>query len=303
MIINFPSDGLHPELIVLFRTVAHLGTVEVKSAIDVCSVWSAQDLKDDPKRADRLKGALARWTDLGLFVSAGSNLAINERLIKKKRGESVDALTARLPNACRTLMLEAHHCLPLWGDAAGMTADFVRGAAWVLAQDIYALPAVWTAIEQQQNEQVMAEHKITGNDNRWNGLRYWMRYLGFATGDGSNFQADPTAAIKAELPDLFGSGTELAAHDFVMRLAARLPVLDFGDYRRMVEDTLKPTKWRRPENGHLSMSLSLALRRLDLDHVIRLEGKADAGSSYRLTGRNYRTWIGFESVRWTGRSA
>ena len=37
-----------------------------------------------------------------------------------------------------------------------------------------------------------------------------------------------------------------------------------------------------------------------LDNVIRLEGKADTGSSYRLTGMNYRTWGGFESVRWVG---
>ena len=51
------------------------------------------------------------------------------------------------------------------------------------------------------------------------------------------------------------------------------------------------------------MSLSLALRRLSLDNVIRLEGRADAGSSYSLTGRNYRTWLGFESVRWVGEQA
>ncbi len=297
-IINYASDGLYPELIALFRSIAHVGTVDAKSAIDVCSPWPAQDAGNTV----RLKGALARWTELGLFVNDGGNLSIHERFNKKKRGESVNDLSARIPKACRTLMLEAHNCLPLWGDSPGTTADFVRGAAWVLAQDIYTLPTTWTSIEQQQNEQTMAG-KISENDVRWNGLRFWMRYLGFATGDGSNFQADPTAAVRAELPELFGSRTELPAHDFVTGLATRLPVLDFGEYRRMVEDTLKPSKWRRPQNGHLSMSLSLAIRRLALDNIIRLEGKADAGASYRLTGRNYRTWLGFESVRWTGRSA
>jgi hypothetical protein len=272
--------------------------VDAKSVIDACSPWPVQDAGN----AARLKGALGRWTELGLFVSDGGNLKIHERFNKKKRGESVNDLSARLPDACRTLMLEAHNCLPLWGDSPGTTADFVRGAAWVLAQDIYTLPTSWTAVEQQQNEQTTAG-KISENDVRWNGLRFWMRYLGFATGDGSNFQADPTAAVKAELPELFGSRTELPAHDFVSGLARRLPVLDFGEYRRMVEDTLKPAKWRRPQSGHLSMSLSLALRRLALDNIIRLEGKADAGASYRLTGRDYRTWHGFESVLWTGRSA
>jgi hypothetical protein len=297
-IINYASDGLYPELIALFRSIAHLGTVDAKSVIDACSPWPVQDAGN----AARLKGALGRWTELGLFVSDGGNLKIHERFNKRKRGESVNDLSARLPDACRTLMLEAHNCLPLWGDSPGTTADFVRGAAWVLAQDIYTLPTSWTAVEQQQNEQTTAG-KISENDVRWNGLRFWMRYLGFATGDGSNFQADPTAAVKAELPELFGSRTELPAHDFVSGLATRLPVLDFGEYRRMVEDTLKPAKWRRPQSGHLSMSLSLALRRLALDNIIRLEGKADAGASYRLTGRDYRTWHGFESVLWTGRSA
>jgi hypothetical protein len=302
-IINFPSDGLYPELITLFRVVAHLGTVEAKSAIDVCSPWSEHDPTKDPAESFRLKGALARWTELGLFARDGGNLTIHERFSKKERGENIRERTARLPHACRTLMLEAHNCLPLWGDAQGIAADFVRGAAWVLAQDIYALPSNWLPIEQQQNEQMTPGHKISENDIRWNGLRFWMRYLGFATGDGGNFQADPTEAIKAELPELFGLNTDLAAHDFLTGLATRLPVLDFGDYRCLVEATLKPAKWRRPDNGHLSMSLSLALRRLDLGRVIRLEGKADAGTSYRLTGRNYRTWGGFESVRWTGRSA
>lgn len=297
-IINHASDGLYPELIALFRSVAHLGTIDAKSAIEVCSPWPTHETD----KAVRLRGALSRWTKLGLFVNDGGNLKIHERFDKKKRGESVNELSARLPNACRMLMLEAHHCLPLWGDSPGITADFVRGAAWVLAQDIYALPTTSTAIEKLQNEQMTAGQKIFENDTRWNGLRFWMRYLGFATGDGNNIQADPTAAIKAELPDLFGSRTELPAHDFVKGLAARLPVLDFGDYRQMVEDTLNPANWQRPQDGHLSMSLSLALRRLALDNIIRLEGKADAGASYRLTGRNYRTWYGFESVYWTGRS-
>ncbi len=295
-IINYASDGLYPELIALFRAVAHLGTVDRKAVIDLCSPVTLGD-------TTRLRGALARWTDLGLFFSEAESLRISERFGKQKRGESIDELTARLPAACRTLMLEAPNCLPLWGESPGIASDFVRGAAWLLAQDIYTLPTSWSDVEPLQNAQVSAANKIIENDVRWNGLRFWMRYLGFATGDGGAFQVDPTIAVKAELPTIFGTCSDLYAQEFLEALASRLPVLDFGQYRQIVEEVLNPDSWRKPEKGYLSMSLSLALRRLVLNNVIRLEGKADAGSSYRLTGRNYRTWFGFESVRWMGEQA
>ena len=68
----------------------------------------------------------------------------------------------------------------------------------------------------------------------------------------------------------------------------------------MLEVKLNAASWRKPADGHLSLSLSLAMQRLDLSSTIKLTGKADAKSSYRLTGRNYRTWKGFESVIWNG---
>lgn len=295
-IINYASDGLYPELIALFRLVAHLGTVDRKSVIDLCTPGPLGD-------STRLRGALARWTDLGLFLTEAETVRISERFGKQKRGESLDLLTTRLPAVCRTLMLEAPNCLPLWGESSGVAADFVRGAAWLLAQDIYGLPTSWVAVERLQNEQAAADKKISENDVRWNGLRFWMRYLGFATGDSSAFQVDPTIAVKAVLPKIFGTRGDLPAQEFITALASRLPVLDFGQYRQSVEEMLNRAAWRPPEKGHLSMSLSLAMRRLALDNVIRLEGKADAGASYRLTGRNYRTWLGFESVRWMGEQA
>jgi len=295
-IINYASDGLYPELIALFRVVAHLGAVDRKAIIDLCYPGTPEDVK----YLTRLRGALARWTDLGLFQTEAESLRINEQFGKRKRGESLEELTARLPAACRTLMLEPSNCLPLWGESNGTAADFVRGAAWILAQDIYGFPTSWSDVEPLQNAQSADDKKIIENDVRWNGLRFWMRYLGFATGDSGAFQVDPTIAVKAELPTIFGARSDLRAQEFITSLAARLPILDFGQYRHEVERVLNPAAWRAPEKGHLSMSLSLALRRLALDNVIRLEGRADAGTSYRLTGRNYRTWLGFESVRWIG---
>jgi len=64
-IINYASDGLYPELIVLFRVVAHLGVVDRKEIINLCYPGT----QDDAVGLTRLRGALARWTELGLFRS------------------------------------------------------------------------------------------------------------------------------------------------------------------------------------------------------------------------------------------
>ena len=49
---------------------------------------------------------------------------------------------------------------------------------------------------------------------------------------------DPTTAIRDELQDVFGGQKEFSASDFIARIAVRLPVLDGGHYRLLVEGAL-----------------------------------------------------------------
>src|SRR5438477_4022282 len=102
----------------------------------------------------------------------------------RKRGQTVDAWTEGLPHVCRKLALDSKKCSPLWGgeDKEGVTADFVRGVAWLLAQDIYTFPRTFSEVSAIERIQLKGE-KIIQNDTRWPGLRFWARYLGFATGD------------------------------------------------------------------------------------------------------------------------
>lgn len=293
-ILNNTSDGLHPELIVLFRAVAYLGKVETGELIRICLSGAASDTSV----LNRLRGALSRWTELGLFVENEGHIQLDSKFVKKRQ-ESIDEFTCQLPSICRRLVLEKKNIFPLWGESSAVASDFARGITWLLTQDIYGFPTTWTGgAEDIEREQIIGGEKVVQNDTRWTNLRFWARYLGFASGDSGSFQIDPTSAIRDELPLVFGYQRELPANDFLSALSAQLPVLDFGVYRQEVENKLSATTWRKPAEGHLSMSLSLALRRLDLNSTIKLAGKADAGGSFRLTGRNYRTWIGFESVIW-----
>lgn len=293
-LLNLENDGLYPELIVLFKTTLYYKVLKKALLLEMCT----PKVSGNHNRAlKRLRGVLNRWTDIGLFELDVDNIRINESIWSVVY-DSIDKAVENLPGICRKLVLKRENCFPLWGDEnqVGVTGDFVRGASWVLAQNIYDFPTTQEDVERIALKQCVTK-KILVNHTRWTGLMRWMPYLGLATGeDSASFQIDPTAAIKAVLPSVFAGDSRLTAKDFIMNLADQLPVLDFGRYRQEVESKLNHESWRQPAANHLSMSLSFALRRLMLDEVITLDGRADAGHSFSLTGRNERTWYGFESV-------
>jgi hypothetical protein len=303
-ILNLANDGLHSQVIVLAAVAAKHGPIKRDELVSVCVVPG-----DDGSEGDtlRLRAALARWLDLGLFGEDGDAISL---CIENKRGLTLDELTDRLPAVCRRLVLQEQHCLPLWGNGdnptekgVGLASDFARGLAWALAQDIYNVGESAAEIEALERLQVTKPRTIFQNTTRWPGLRVWARYLGFGTGHGGDFLFDPTEAVRGELADIFQDGESMSAEAFLDELSARLPVLDGGVYRKEVEANLRPDTWRKPEQGHLSMSLSMALRRLELNGTIVLDRKADAGYVASLSGRNYRTWASFTHVRMAGDQA
>lgn len=300
-ILNLAGDGLHSQVIVLAAVAAQHGSIKREDLISVCAVPGEDGSEGDN---GRLRAVLARWLELGLFAEDEGGIRLQ---VEGDRSASIDDLTDRLPAVCRRMVLQDQHCLPLWGNGdnptekgVGRASDFARGLAWALAQDIYNLPEGASDIEALEGPQVTEPRRVFQNGTRWPGLRAWARYLGFATGYGGDFLFDPTEAVRGELADIFREGDTLAAEAFLDELGARLPVLDGGSYRKEVESNLRPDTWRKPDPGHLSMSLSMALRRLELNGTIVLDKKADAGHVVSLTGRNYRTWTAFTHVRLAG---
>jgi hypothetical protein len=297
-ITNHASDGLYPELIVLFRTVVESGRINKDDLIRVCT---AKEEKDG-----RVRATLATWTDLGLFLHQEGEVAVAQKFAGK-RNESVDAAVDRLPGICRELMFDPRHALPLWppdgrrsDEGIGPTADFVRESAWMMAQDIYRFPIDSPEREASalENAQVVPPKFIFVNEARWPGVRFWARFTGLTS--TSRGYIDPTDAIRQELPQIFQGAAVLRAVDFVRELSERIPVLDGGRYRLEVEGALHESRWRRPPDGQLSMSLSLALRRLQLDHTLALEALADDDATLMLSGRDFRPWIRFSHVKLLG---
>jgi len=130
--------------------------------------------------------------------------------------------------------------------------------------------------------------------NRYQNFVYWARHLGFATIVGSagddavgarQVFVDPTRAIAAALPDIFGSETTLSADTFLSRLSAIYPVFEGGSARKRY-DALRKAAPTESGTSRLSIATSFALKRLANRQIIALEAIADAPSRILNLGMN-----------------
>lgn len=286
-----PSDGLFNVLIVLTRTLVRLGPKSREDLLAVCG--SGTECVD----SKQLTQTLNRWTDLCLFGSEDGLMVLREPY-RSQLGRNADVAETRLPRILRGIALAEENNRRFWESEDNKSADLSRGLSWILAQDAYTLDtsshAKIAALESSQ----VADHakRIFQNDTRWNGLRTWMVYLGFAR-NGTQVTIDPTEALRDSLPDIFGTDQTISAQSFVERAAGALPVLDHGTYRLQIEDVLKDSNWSRPPDTHLSSSFSRALQRLEREGAIAPEQRSDAEGGITLIGTNQRQWRRMTHVR------
>ncbi|MBX9456166.1 MAG: hypothetical protein KL863_09155 [Rhizobium sp.] len=283
-LLNQASDGLFNVLIVLVRALVRFGPKSREDLILACG--GAVDACD----SSQLTRTLNRWTELGLFGEESGSVIIAEPY-RSGLGRNADGAEDRLPKVARTVALQPANNARFWESEGAKSADLSRGVAWMLAQDVYTLDVNSDRLAELEGRQLVdsGAQKISQNNTRWNGLKTWMLYLGFAR-DGTQWVVDPTQALREALPEIFGSNQELSAPAFVDRSAAVLPVLDGGAYRILVEGALKESAWPRLRAGLISSSMSRAIQRLDHEGFITLSNRSDTEGVVSLTGSNARTW-------------
>ena len=290
-VLNQQSDGLHTVLIVLVRALVRLGPMSQEDLLTACGA----DL--DVVDPGHLTRTLDRWTEFGLFAT-DNNLVVLAPPYGDVLGKAPDQAEARLPKIARTIGLSVENNARFWEAKASRSADLCRGMSWLLAQDVYSIDTnSHEAIAAIEIDQLIDESRcIFQNNTRWNGLRAWMPYLGFAR-EGAQMAVDPTVAVRDALSEVFTASPNLTARQFVDALARVLPVLDYGAYRTQVETVLNPARWRRPPEGQVSTALSRALQRLEFEGQIALERGADAKEGVALTGAGGRIWREVTDVR------
>jgi hypothetical protein len=286
-----PSDGLFNVLIVLTRAIVRFGAKSRDELLKACGA----DLKDvDPKQ---LNQTLNRWTELGLFGGEDGVVAIREAY-RGRLGKSPDNAEMHLPKIIREIALSPQNNERFWESEENRSADLSRGLSWILAQDVYGTDTGSSSkISELEVAQVAdVSKRILQNDTRWNGLRTWMIYLGFAR-SGVQVTIDPTGALRDALPDIFESTETLPAPIFIEQAGKRLPVLDGGAYRVQLEAMLNPQCWVPPADGHVSTSLSRAIQRLDREGMIAAELRSDSEGGITLIGAEGRIWRTVTHVR------
>jgi hypothetical protein len=283
-VLNQANDGLFNVLIVLIRALVRFGPKE-RAELILSSGGAAEPV--DPSHLVR---TLNRWIELGLLSEEQGKITIAEPY-HSRLGKNSECAEARLRGVARAIVMLPANNTRFWESDEAKSADLSRGVAWMLAQDVYTLDASVDRLASLEIEQLVdsGKQKIVQNDTRWNGLRAWMPYLGFAR-DGTKWFVDPTDALRDVLSEIFEARKELSGPEFVSRAAAVLPVLDGGTYRTQVEAAIKESALPRPRTGIISTSLSRAMQRLDREGAITLARRSDTEGGVSLTGSNGRIW-------------
>jgi hypothetical protein len=282
-ILNTASDGLFNVLIILVRLLTKCGPQSRDNILVLAGGrFGAID-------SSKINMSLVRWTELGLFVETDSLIGLADRH-KKALSNNPDIAESRLPKVLRSLIFSPENNVRFWSSEENRSADCTRGIAWLLAQNIYALDtSSHKPINELESAQILDEsRRMFQNDVRWNGVKMWCSYLGFAR-QGSSMVIDPTPALRESLDDIFVT-ERMAALDFVSRASEVLPVLDGGSYRSQIEEFLRDTNWTAPPNGFVSTSLSRAIRRLTQEGWLAQEELSDPSSGVKLLGHRNESW-------------
>lgn len=285
-LLNLASDGHRSVLVSIYRLVVAEKSVDRERLVTLCA---PADLAE-PRHA---RSTLNTWVELGLFEkSEQDKISVNPRVpVRERRDEFLGRLA-------RTRVLASENNERFWQAENSRTADFTRATAWILAQDVYESEfSTWESVQVVIQKQAPESELFGQNNTRWNGLKAWTPFLGFSwmgkhptTARSNVLMIDPTVAVSETLPDIFGKHRTLSADELLAGLAEKLPVLDGGRYRQMVEEKLNEregaTAWVPPPKGQVSTSLSRALLRLVGNRTLKAEKRADAPERARLTGRN-----------------
>ena len=169
-----------------------------------------------------------------------------------------------------------------WSNEGGGSDDFTRGSTYLLARDVFN--------SNFQNSE--GNLSIIKNGNRRSALIRWMYALGLMN---SGHVADPTVLLKSFITNDKIPG-EYSLTEFIDELSDHYPVLDGGIYRKILEEELVGASYNLLDKNQISISLSLALKRLRSQGCIELIGKADS-ANLTLTDRGNRATASFSHIK------
>lgn len=287
-VLNQTNDGLPSVLMALVRALRYFGPLVKDELLAVCCPPTLECHNSGFKTGFQGSQTLTRWTQLGLFIEDRDQRLTLHPDVEKLPSHGLDEVRALGP-VLRSLLLAPSNNEQLNVPGGEFAADITLALSWALAQDIYAISGrsykgVVAPLELSQFG--ISDPYPFRNDSRWPGFKAWAPLIGFGWLDKSEIVIDPTVAVRQALPVVFGNHEKLAIEEFLTRVADSVPVLDGGAYRNKVEARLE-TSWRSTRDHEISVSLSMALKRLHETKEVDLKSLADAPKR-TLLGRGHR---------------
>ena len=280
-ILNRTSDGLPSVLVAVLRLLHGRDAMEREK---LQALLAPKSLVDSPKQ---VRQTLNRWVQIGLFTEEDGRVGLTSTW-SPSPDAGIPGQRA-LFGYLRDLLLAPSNNEDLVKPKPRAGTDFVRALCWALTLDVYRPLDSATALSLD-SAQFKGPLTALENSTRWDGFADWAPLLGFAwvcqLPSTNSLVLDPTPAVQACLPGIFGDRKELDQATFFTALAQALPVVDRGDYRQKVEEQLQPGTWTRTEDHQVSPSLSRALIRLEVAGRLVLHKRAD-GVHRTLLGRGF----------------
>jgi hypothetical protein len=254
-------------------------------------------LSEDAKHQLDVRVNLTAAIELALVTRSGEQVALSDRVAERIRRGS-DSFVSLL----RQQVLDERVNSAPWGSQVG-SRDLTNALAWFLTFSANEAPTQMeggarSAKELQEIDFGPRQPPTRRGDpdddsggwpisnlTRWTSFRRWACSLGFAWVTPRGWLTpDPTTAIRESVLATFAGSDELPARDFVARLGATVPVLEFGRYREFVE-----SNWRRspPDQRRLSDPTSDALERLRSEGRLVFDDRADAPRITRADGSTF----------------
>jgi hypothetical protein len=299
-ILNRPSNGHVATMIVVWRTLRVLGAMPRERLESLCmGSFQAESpgsyvLKKE-KETPILVGTVATHRRLGMFTFSGKDdLMELQSPFDQIHPYDIDSLRT----AMLDLFLKPENCPLLMGDDSAKrdyddttsgSSDFVRVAAWTLAQDPYKFSGLTSEQDIKDRATTQGMPDLFGGTGRMPAFQEWAYFCGLGMPTVNGFVMNPARAMRVALkrdPMAGRLSGDLPFADFLADMGRLVPVLEGGQYRRPIDDRIDEAVLRE-KNHRVSPCTSLAL--LQLYHegeVILLDLGGDVTTYFTLTGRS-----------------
>lgn len=249
------------------------------SRVDILEILRPDFLPKSETAQKRFEWNLDFWIEEGLWLQdeAGA-ISVPEGATDRNLAHRVLALIIQNSrNVADKTILDDKRVEPFF---RAMTCLLVQQGYTFMGGEV-VLPGINGNAQEAVNRWLPGERSLNLSNELSTFLQYG-DFLGFLEPFRGGYIVDPTRAIEPFIESLFAVEKKMSLRVFIERLSVKIPLLDGGRFRCLLEPLMQELGWHPRESHHVSPALSHALVRLESSFRLRLEKASDDVSSMEL---------------------